>query len=587
MKKFDGIIRTGSRWWVTLFCLGVCLAAAGSWGQVQIPHRQEKKPALDESLLPEEEQPAGISLEELLEGKTTINLQALEGPIDPATYKLGPGDLIGVTVMGQVDKEISARVTADGALRLPTIGLFNVGNRIFAEVKEEILAQARSRYRTPQMAVYLLELRSFKASVGGRVRQPGTYAMTPIDRVASLVSRAGGFYNPAAPKKVPAQPTAVTEERDGQTHQSDLLPPVPAYSSRRVELIHRDGTKQNVDLLMFLRAGRAEGNPYLQDGDFLLVPPLNPQTGLLGVFGAVNNQGIIEFLPGDDLGRALLLAGELTLEARRDSVEITRFAEDHTGYSTFYVSLDDSGALATVLCADDRIFVRPSNLYHPRFQVELLGEVMKPGFYPVSAEGTRLADILRLAGGCTPRAGLREATLTRRFGQELVDPEYERLRLMTAAEMTPLEYQYYKAKSQESKGRVVLDLYRLYVKGDSTQNILLRDQDVLEVPVISRTVKISGQVTQPGIVDYSPGKDYTWYVQKSGGFSWHANRGKARIIKAISGKWVKPGKTDIEEGDTIFIPEKIDVNYWQISKDIMMVLAQAATIYLVIQNAHK
>jgi protein involved in polysaccharide export with SLBB domain len=489
--------------------------------------------------------------------------------------------------MGNVDKEISARVTADGALRLPTIGLFNVGNRFLSEVKEEILAQARSRYRTPHMAVYLLELRSFKASVGGRVRQPGTYAMTPIDRVASLVTRAGGFYLPGGTKKTKTPTPTVAEERDDQTHQNDLLSPVPAYSTRHVELIHRDGTQQNVDLLLFLRAGRPEGNPYLQDGDFVLVPALNPQSGLLGVYGAVNNQGLFEYLPGDNVGRALLLAGELTPEARRDSVEITRFTPDHTGYSTFYISLEDSGNLATELCADDRLYVRPNNLYHPRFQVELRGEVMKPGFYPVSVEGTRLADILKLAGGCTPRAGLREATLTRRFGQELVDPEFERLRLMTRTEMTSLEYQYYKAKNQESAGRVVLDLYRLYLRGDSTQNILLRDQDVLEVPVLSRTVKISGQVTQPGIVDYAPGKDYTWYVEKSGGFSWHANRGKARIIKAISGKWVKPGKTDIEEGDTIFIPEKSDTDYWKLTKDIVLVLAQAATIYLVIQTANK
>lgn len=589
MNQHDSAIRTGSRVWVTLFCLGICLAALS---QAQIPRSTEKKSTSTSVSLPpmDSGDETSDNWQQLVQPELPPpDGQALEGPVDPAVYRLGPGDLVAVNVMGEVDKELSARVSADGALRLPTIGIFNVGGRIFAEVQQEILTAARRSYRTQQIAVNLLELRSFKSSVGGMVRVPGTYVLTPIDRVASLLSRAGWFYNPAdaerQKQKKKQEEALSTEEREGQDHQGEQLPPMPAYSARRLQLIHRDGAIQNVDLLMFLRAGRPEGNPFLQDGDFLLVPPLNPRAGVLGIYGAVNYQGTVEYVPGDNLGRALQLSGDLTPEARRDSVEITRFADDQAEYRTFFVSLNDSSALATALCPDDRVFVRPRSLYHPRLQVELRGEVMKPGFYPVGAEGASLTDVIRAAGGFTPRASLREATLTRRFGQELIDPEYERLRLMTASEMTPLEYQYYKAKSQETKGRVVLDLYQLCVKCDSSKNLLLRDQDILEVPAISRTVKVSGQVTQPGIVNYEPGRDYKWYVEKSGGFSWHANRGKARIIKAISGKWLKPGKTIIEEGDTIFIPEKTDTNWWKLTLDTMTVLAQAATIYLVIQNA--
>jgi protein involved in polysaccharide export with SLBB domain len=555
--------------------------------QAQIPRTQQvEKPVFMESLPADEEEFPENPLQQLLGEKSPLTSQALEGPIDPATYRLGPGDLVGVIIMGEVDKELSARVTADGALRLPTIGIFKVGNRVFAEVQQEILTQAQRSYRTQQMAVTLLELRSFKASVGGMVRRPGTYILTPIDRIASLLTQAGGFYNPATTLKSrqAQQKYGTSEWGEKIMVEHDQISEVPAYSTRRVQLIHRDGSTQNVDLLLFLRAGRPEGNPFLQDGDFLMVPPLSPRAGLLGVYGAVNNQGLFEFLPGDDIQRALLLAGGLTPEARRDSVEITRFGDDQVSYETFFVCLDDSGSLTLPLLADDRIFVRPRHLYHPRFQVELRGEVMKPGFYPVRAEGTPLTDILEAAGGFTPRASLHEATLTRHSREQQVDPEVERLRQMRTLEMTWQEYQYLKVQTLEISGRVAVDLQRLAVEGDPTQNILLQDQDILEVPPTSHTVKVSGQVGQPGITGYEPGKNYKWYVEKSGGFSWNANPRKVRIIKGITGKWLKPGSTTIEVGDTIFIPEKAGVHYWNVSKDVIMVLAQIATIYLVIQS---
>ena len=132
---------------------------------------------------------------------------------------------------------------------------------------------------------------------------------------------------------------------------------------------------------------------------------------------------------------------------------------------------------------------------------------------------------------------------------------------------------------------MVLDLYELFVNGDSTQNVLLRDLDILEVPPITHAVKITGQVNQPGLVNYEPGKPSSYYIEKSGGLSWNASRSRIRVIKGVSGKWVKPGHTLIEEGDTIFVPEKSDVDYWQLYKDIMLVATQFATIYLIVTNA--
>jgi protein involved in polysaccharide export with SLBB domain len=581
MKKFNGLKRTGSRRWVTLFCLGIGLAAAvqSSLGQRSFPDLSEERNPLKIQRVPQAgDEKTTSPIQPPVSTAPQTTGQALEGPVDPTAYRLGPGDLIGMHVLGEVDTDLCARVSADGILRLPTIGVFTVGNRIFAEVKIEILAAAQRSYRSQQMAVTLLELRSFKASVGGMVQMPGTYVLTPIDRVSSLLSSAGGFH--VAEKPEEREQTELGNTWREASRKNEL----PAYSTRRLQLIHRDGSAQNVDFLLFLRAGRPEGNPFLQDGDFLLAPPLAARTGMLGVYGAVNHQGVFEYLPGDDLQRALLLAGDLTAEARRDSVEITRFSDDQAGYTTFCVCLDEAGTLNTALQPDDRVFIRPRSNYHPRLQVELCGEFVKPGFYPVGRDGMPLTEILNVAGGFTPRASLREAVLRRSLGLKKSDPELDRLRALKPADMTALEYQYYKISNQETKGQVAVDLHALWMDGDSSANVLLRDGDRLEVPAITRTVKVSGQVYQPGLVTWEPGKDHKYYIEKCGGYSWHANKGKTRIIKGVSGQWVKPGNSPVEEGDTVFIPEKGETNWWFSAKDAIMVLAQVATIYLVIQT---
>ena len=251
------------------------------------------------------------------------------------------------------------------------------------------------------------------------------------------------------------------------------------------------------------------------------------------------------------------------------------------------MNLYAEGASSTPLQADDRIYVRPQPSYRPPRQVEVRGEVLRPGFYAVEETGTLVTEIIERAGGFTGRASLTEAILTRRWQQEKDDPEFERLRTVPPDKMSRIEYQYFKNHVLEYQGLVSLDLQALYARGDSTQNIHLWDQDLLEVPALTKTIRITGQVNNPGVLDYEPGKSYRHYIAKSGGYAWNAAQSKARIIKAVSGIWVKPGKTKIEAGDSIFVPAKTDIDSWLIFKDIMLVVTQIATLYLIAVSASK
>ena len=164
------------------------------------------------------------------------------------------------------------------------------------------------------------------------------------------------------------------------------------------------------------------------------------------------------------------------------------------------------------------------------------------------------------------------------------DPEFERLKQMSVAEMTEMEYEYFKTRSREEAPAVVVDFSKLFIDGDKARDIKLRDSDEIEIPTLSPTVNVAGQVNNPGLVRYIPGRDFEYYIDKTGGFSWNARKGKLRLIKAQTGKWVRPKKdTPIEIGDTIFVPEKQEIDYWELWKDMLLVVSQLATILIVVQ----
>ncbi|MCK4596533.1 SLBB domain-containing protein, partial [bacterium] len=96
------------------------------------------------------------------------------------------------------------------------------------------------------------------------------------------------------------------------------------------------------------------------------------------------------------------------------------------------------------------------------------------------------------------------------------------------------------------------------------------------------------QVNDPGAVSYKPGRDLDYYIAQAGGYNWNARKNRVRVIRGSTGQWLKPSKVKrLEPGDTIFVPEKPERDYWGYFKDFMKVSAEIATVILVIQQVTK
>lgn len=515
--------------------------------------------------------------------------EGLEGPIDPDTYVLGPGDQLMFKVWGNLEFQQLVIVTPTGKLPIPTIGEIDCKNRTLTESEQTLRAKASNVYNS-QISLQLVRVRRMKVLISGAVEEPGAYEVLGVDRLSTLITYAGGFIEEEkdndedAKLQTPRMRIQGTKssgrERDKLVEETVKLP-----SLRHIKIEDREGNFRYLDYQRFQRTGNAEFNPILRDGDRVHVPLIDVKVGVVDIFGAVKSPGEYEYVEGDRLVDIIELAGGYRADAFKNDINIVRIVEGVEENNIISIDLTDDNERGPLLKPDDRIFVRRIPEYKPKHQVIVNGEVMFPGVYPIDKDKTKLSDIIVQCGGFTDRANIRSAKVIRKGASKLEDPEFERLQLMSVTDMSTMEYEYFKTRSRYENPAVVVNFDDLFEHGDDQQDILLWDEDIIEIPSISLTVNVTGQVSNPGLVRYSPGEDFEYYIEKAGGFSWNARKGKIRLIKYHTGRWVKPKRnTPIDIGDTIFVPEKQEIDYWETWKDLLLVISQIATIVLVFRT---
>lgn len=499
----------------------------------------------------------------------------LEEKVDPKTYILGPGDILSIFTWGNFQGQYRLAVSPEGVLLVPEIGPIQVSGISLYRAEKRISARILKRYLNVETIVSLVDLRTFKVYIGGAVNLPGAYPATAVTRVSEIIYMAGGFLGEEDPEiNFPPEIRSITSDRK-------------MSSKRNVQVYRKNGDSLTADILRFEITGQTKFDLLLSDGDRILVPVMESSINLYGIFGAVRNPGYFEYSSHDSLSDLIELAHGLKLSADSQNIEVVRFKPDNR--QTYSITMDLRSTDWNIsLNADDRVYVKAIQEYHEKYQVLLTGEFTYPGYYAVKRDSTWLTEIVEKAGGFTLAASLDEAEMTRVSIEEIIDPEYERLRTMQVSDMSDSEYDYYKTKSRSKPGRVAADFVGLFVKGDLTKDFILRDGDVINVPRKTKVISVIGEVSNPGLLPYRSGADYRHYINAAGGFSYRASKGKVSIIKGISREWKKARKgKPLEPGDTVWIPERKKREYWTFIKETLVFIGNLATVYLVIQQATK
>ena len=390
--------------------------------------------------------PSGSLLEQaqILEQR---NIELLgTGAVDPESYVLGPGDLLGLEIIGAFSLSDEDLVSADGSVTFQQLGTIAVAGMTLAQARETIAGRSAKVVRGTDVHIVLKSTRAFKVFVTGRVKVPGAFRASATMRVSELISAAGGV--------------------------------LPGASLRRVRVTAPGGEPVYADLMPFLTQGDTAGNPYLVDGAVVVVEAKGDPVTFAGAF---RYPGEYDFLPGDTLDDLLQWVGWAP-QADKSSLLIQRF-QNYSDWDTLRVGEGADVALQPrdrVLAA----FTSPPKLEAP---VTVLGAVLNPGPVPVKRNTVRVMDVINMAGGPREGAVLERAVLARPFTPDSIrvsDPTSRR----SVAEN--------------------LNTYRFLdttVDLTASAGPLVEPGDVISLPLGTGFVQILGQVKRPGFYDYHAG----------------------------------------------------------------------------------
>ncbi|MDA8084176.1 MAG: polysaccharide export protein [Nitrospiraceae bacterium] len=228
-------------------------------------------------------------------GKLNERLLEAQRPIVPGDYRIGPEDLLEITVFRAPELNTVARVNASGLIRLSLIDNVHAAGLSVAELEKELAERLTKFLAEPVVSVFVKEYRSQQITVLGSVKTPGVYFVTGQRYLLDLLSMAGGL-------SAEAGDVCIIHRASG---------PSPDASTSETVV---------VDLSQLLVKGHAEFNIPLHAGDRIHVP----QSGIFFVDGAIRSPGSFPLKGTITLTQAISMAKGFGYEAEHDSIKIYR-----------------------------------------------------------------------------------------------------------------------------------------------------------------------------------------------------------------------------------------------------------------------
>ena len=182
------------------------------------------------------------------------------------------------------------------------------------------------------------------------------------------------------------------------------------------------------------------------------------------------------------------------------------------------------------LLLDAQVTVMVQDYGSKRYKV--LGEIRKPGSYPLKAN-ERLLDVISEAGGVDPETAGKEVMIVRTI-HPVQTAELSKKSTKSTWGETPSFGADYRA-AEPVKVVISVDLDRLLRGHDLISNLTLHDNDVIYLPK-AEFFYIMGQVKSPGSYKFTR-KNLTLVgaIGTAGGFTNIAGRRKTRIIRVENG----------------------------------------------------
>ena len=535
----------------------------------------------------------------------------------PNDYQIGPGDEIILSMWGETNLREKFIINKEGLIYYENIGFINLSNKTMSE-SEDILKNELSKIyatinsNTTKLTLELGQIKSINVYFSGMVANPGIHLIHPFSDIFTALVQAGGvkqqgslrdikiirknkeianidFYNfflsgmnkfndlklidgdvihiPSVENRVEILGEVInpgffelkSEEKisdlikyaggfTGLASQSAILTLVVPVDDRITD--DNAINSKNLELNDFK-------NIALNNGDSIKILTIPGVESFVEVFGRVKNPGI--YSSNSSLRDVLNLAGGFSDPIFRKSILDDQIVILRKDESKFYPtelksSYEDSDDFS--LMPEDKIFVYENINYRNSFTYSIVGEVNKPGVYPLK-KGITLKDAIEKAGGLTELSNMYNVTLKQEFS-EIIDGE-----------------------------KVV----RLDNVANLTENFELGPNSVINALPFENTIRVDGNVYSPGLVAYAKGMSMYDAIEQAGGYKPFSLK-KRVYVKRSNGKIDKSnlfrGKAKrVFPGDSIFVPADENTEEFDITRfiaNLSTTLANLAAIIVIIDN---
>ena len=320
----------------------------------------------------------------------------------------------------------------------------------------------------------------------------------------------------------------------------------------------------------------------------------------VSILGSVSRPDTYPYADNMTVEDLLVAAGGLLESASTANVAITRRIKDSKSlnvndqlFETYTVNVNDSLSVDDgkefVLEPFDQVYVRRSPVYITQSSVTVTGEVAFGGNYPLSHRNMRISEVIAAAGNVTPGAFVEGAYLLRRMTDE------ERIQSQALHDMITAQANSGSRDSLNMAGVKIRSVYPVGINLEAALNnpgsdadIVLRDGDVVSVPLYNGTVRVMGAVLYPNSVTFTEGKKLKYYVDAAGGFDTRARKNKAFVIY-MNGMVASGKSAEIRPGCIVIVPSKNRTNpiSWAEAVGLLSSTASTAAVIISVLNLTK
>ena len=547
----------------------------------------------------------------------------------PKNYILGPGDEIVVSLWGETQLRRSYIISRNGTIYDERVGLLNLNGKsldsAFYFLKNkfgQIYSTLNEKNPSTFLDISLGDLQSININLVGQVNNPGLYTMHPFSNVITGLVQSGGINTNGSLRNIQIKrrgeisdiidlydylingniygnmqlrdqdviivmprknmvelDSAVTnpgiyESKDGETIY-DMIQfaggPNP-FSSNYVGIKKLESLNDSVAYVEL----DSTKNILVENGDLITIKSKFRSVAEVHILGKVKIPGKYNFRNNMMLSDLLDMAGGFEDTTFWKSVYQTKaeiIRRDQNSRYEKIINFSPKGIINSIdkdikLQNLDKVIIHENLNFIEKEPVFINGEVNVPGTYPLINDDESLYSVINRAGGLTSNALVNGIVIMRKqinYTSGLLE------------------------NLNNSENNTVNDA-RFRVAWTNNQIPLMAGDSIL---VLKRTgtVKVLGEVYNPGFVEYQKGKSLKSYINEAGGLN-NDGDSKSITVSYANGlvypvKYNSFFKPSITDGSTIYVnekPQQEPFNLTQFATNWTSIISSMITVILISQQ---